>query len=180
MGLKVNFKPTVLDATAGLGSDGFILAQLGCSVTLLERSPVIFALLRDGLNRAIKHPKYSLLSIKLIQTNSLIYLKKISTRKETPDIIYLDPMYPHSAKSALAKKEMRFLRQLVGDDIDAVNLLALALVCAKQRVVVKRPRLAPYLAKLKPQHSIFGKQHRLDVYFTHLFQGLNFRPLPTL
>ncbi|MGB8285751.1 MAG: class I SAM-dependent methyltransferase [Candidatus Aquirickettsiella gammari] len=180
VGLKVNFKPTVLDATAGLGSDGFILAQLGCSVTLLERSPVIFALLRDGLNRAIKHPKYSLLSIKLIQTNSLIYLKKISARKETPDIIYLDPMYPHSAKSALAKKEMRFLRQLVGDDIDAVNLLALALVCAKQRVVVKRPRLAPYLAKLKPQHSIFGKQHRLDVYFTHLFQGLNFRPLPTL
>ena len=89
-------------------------------------------------------------------------------------------MYPHSTKSALAKKEMRFLRQLVGDDIDAANLLALALVCAKQRVVVKRPRLAPYLAKFKPQHSIFGKQHRLDVYFTNLFQGLNFRRLPTL
>jgi 16S rRNA (guanine1516-N2)-methyltransferase len=177
VGLKVNFKPTILDATAGLGSDGFILAQLGCPVTLLERSPVIFALLHDGLYRALNHPKYSLLSIKLIQTNSLIYLKKISAGKETPEIIYLDPMYPHSAKTALAKKEMRFLRQLAGDDMDAANLLALALVYAKQRVVVKRPRLAPYLAELKPHHSIFGKQHRLDVYFTHLSQGANFKPL---
>lgn len=178
VGLKVNFKPTVLDATAGLGSDGFILAQLGCAVTLLERSPVIFALLHDGLYRALNHPKHSLLSIKLIQINSLIYLKKVRASKEAPEIIYLDPMYPHSAKSALAKKEMRFIRQLVGDDTDATNLLALALVCAKQRVVVKRPRLAPYLAGLKPHHSIFGKQHRLDVYFTHLFQEANFKPLP--
>ncbi len=180
VGLKASFKPTVLDATAGLGNDAFILAQLGCSVTLLERSPVIFALLHDGLYRALNHPKYSFLSIKLIQTNALFYLKKISAGKEAPEIIYLDPMYPHSAKSALAKKEMRFLRQLVGDDMDAAHLLALSLVCAKQRVVVKRPRLAPYLAELKPGHSIFGKQHRLDVYFTHLFQGQNFKPLSTL
>lgn len=176
VGLKINFKPSVLDATAGLGSDGFILAQLGCSVTLLERSPVIFALLHDGLNRALSHPHYSRLSIKLLQKNSLIYLKKVGLSKEAPEIIYLDPMYPHSSKSALAKKEMRFLRQLVGDDTDASNLLALALVGAKQRVVVKRPRLAPYLAEIKPHHSILGKQHRLDVYSTPLFQGPNFKP----
>ncbi len=176
IGLKINVKPTVLDATAGLGSDGFILAQLGCTVTLLERSPVIFSLLHDGLNRALSHPKYSLLPIKLVQTNSLTYLKKISASKQAPEIIYLDPMYPHSSKSALAKKEMRFLRQLVGNDVDAADLLALALVGAKQRVVVKRPRLAPYLAELKPQYSILGKQHRLDVYLTRLFQKSNFKP----
>lgn len=170
IGLKPNFKPAVLDVTAGFGCDSFILAQLGCSVTLLERSSVIFLLLEDALKRAFNHPKFLPLSIKPIKTDALIFLEQISTdRQLSPEVIYLDPMYPHSTKSALAKREMRFLRQLVGSDNDAPNLLKLAIKCAKQRVVVKRPRLSPYLAEIKPHHSIFGKQHRLDVYLTHFF-----------
>lgn len=169
IGLKPNFKPIVLDATAGLGCDGFILARLGCPVILLERSPVIFLLLEDALKRVLKHTNHLPLSVKLIKTESLIYLKQISTcLQASPEIIYLDPMYPHSNKSALVKKEMRFLRFLVGDDNDAPSLLKLALRCAKQRVVVKRPGLSNYLADIKPHHSIFGKQHRLDVYLTQL------------
>ncbi len=168
VGLKPNFKPQILDATAGLGTDSFILAQLGCHTISLERSPIIFLLLKDALERAQKHPKFISLSIELIKIEALSYLKRItSSLHSCPEVIYLDPMYPHSSKSALAKKEMRFLRQLVGDDIDAPNLLKLAIKCAKQRVVVKRPRLSPFLANLKPHHSIFGKQHRLDVYLTH-------------
>lgn len=168
IGLKTNFKPTVLDATAGLGSDSFILSQLGCSTLLLERSPVIFLLLRDGLERALNHPNFLSLSIKIINIDSLIYFKEIILGiQNLPEIIYLDPMYPHSNKSALVKKEMRFLRQLVGDDNDAPKLLKLALTCAKQRVIVKRPRISNHLAELKPHYSLFGKQHRLDVYLTH-------------
>lgn len=168
LGLKPNLKPVVLDATAGFGCDSVVLAQLGCAVTLLERSPIIFLLLEDALKRALNHPKFLPLSIKLIKTDALIFLKQISAdRQSSPEIIYLDPMYPHSSKSALVKKEMRFLRQLVGDDNDAPNLLKLAIKCAKQRVVVKRHRLSPYLAEIKPHHSIFGKQLRLDVYLTH-------------
>lgn len=169
IGLKPNFKPHVLDATTGLGSDGFILAQLGCPTILLERSPIVFLLLKDALDRALENPKFLSLPIKLIKIESLTYLKQIiSNFRASPEVIYLDPMYPHSSKSALAKKEMRFLRYLVGDDTDASNLLKLATLCAKQRVVVKRPRLSLYLANTKPHHSIFGKQHRLDVYLTHL------------
>ncbi len=168
IGLKPNFKPVILDATAGFGCDSFVLAQLGCSVTLLERSSIIFLLLEDALKRALNHPKFQPLAIKLIKTEAFIYLKQINAcMQSSPDIIYLDPMYPHSNKSALVKKEMRFLRHLVGDDSDAPNLLKLAIICAKQRVVVKRPRLSAYLAEVKPHHSIFGKQHRLDVYLTH-------------
>jgi 16S rRNA (guanine1516-N2)-methyltransferase len=167
IGLKSNVKPIVLDATAGFGSDSFILTQLGCTVTLLERATLIFLLLQDALNRALNHPKCQELSVKLIKVDALIYLKQISAgSKSSPEIIYLDPMYPHSTKSALVKKEMRFLRQLVGNDVDASNLLKLALVCATQRVVVKRPRASPYLAEIKPHHSIYGKQLRLDVYLT--------------
>ncbi len=172
IGLKPNFKPVVLDATAGFGCDSFVLAQLGCTVTLLERSSIIFILLEDALQRALNHPKFLPLSIKLIKTEALIYLKQISAYMQPyPDIIYLDPMYPHSTKSALVKKEMRFLRHLVGEDNDAPSLLKLAITGAKQRVVVKRPRLSPYLAEIKPHHSIFGKQHRLDVYLTHLLNS---------
>lgn len=167
IGLKPNFKPQVLDATAGLGSDSFILAQLGCPITLLERSPITFLLLQDALKRALDHPKFRSLSIKLIKIEALTYLNQIiSNLHSFPEVIYLDPMYPHSSKSALAKKEMRFLRHLVGDDNDAPNLLKLAILCAKQRVVVKRPRLSSYLASIKPHHSILGKQHRFDVYLT--------------
>lgn len=168
IGLKPNLKPVVLDTTAGFGCDSVVLAQLGCSVTLLERSSIIFLLLEDALKRALNHPKFKPLAIKLIKTDAFIFLKQISAGNQSPsEIIYLDPMYPHSTKSALVKKEMRFLRQLVGDDNDAPNLLKLAIKCAKQRVVVKRPRLSPYLAEIKPHHSILGKQHRLDVYLTH-------------
>jgi 16S rRNA (guanine1516-N2)-methyltransferase len=159
--LKTN---TILDLTAGLGSDGFILAQLGFSVTLLERSPIITALLADGLHRALRHKKYSTINIQLIHRDAMLYLQQLMQTQNLPDIIYLDPMYPPSRKSALAKKEMCFLRQIVGNDSDAETLLPLAITCAQQRVIVKRPRLASALAELKPQHSIVGKQHRFDIY----------------
>lgn len=163
IGSKTHSKASILDLTAGLGSDGFIFAQLGFVVTLLERSPIIAALLQDGLDRALNDKKYSASKIQLIHSEAKIYLNQIDTGK-LPDIIYLDPMYPHSNKSALAKKEMRFLRQIVGDDTDAQTLLPLALTHARKRVIVKRARSAPFLSTLKPQHSILGKQLRFDIY----------------
>src|SRR5690606_23122611 len=52
VGLKPGIYPKVLDATAGLGRDAFVLAALGCEVVMLERSPIIAALLDDALARA--------------------------------------------------------------------------------------------------------------------------------
>jgi 16S rRNA (guanine1516-N2)-methyltransferase len=49
------FKPKVLDLTAGLGRDSFVLASLGASLLMLERHPIVFALLEDGLARAREH-----------------------------------------------------------------------------------------------------------------------------
>ena len=45
-----------IDATAGMGEDGFLLAAYGYEVTLYEQNPVIAALLKDALRRARKHP----------------------------------------------------------------------------------------------------------------------------
>ena len=77
-----------------------------------------------------------------------------------PDTVYLDPMYPHTGKTALKNKEMRLFRLLVGEDTDAPRLLAAALQCAKNRVAVKRPKNAPPVGGIKPSATIPGKTTR--------------------
>lgn len=48
VGIKGDYLPDVVDATAGLGRDAFVLASVGCRVRMLERNPVVAALLDDG------------------------------------------------------------------------------------------------------------------------------------
>lgn len=167
VGLKSGATPTVIDATAGLGQDAFVLASLGCPVRLIERSPIIAALLRDGLQRAGHDPEIGLWvreRLKLCQADGREYLQKLNEHQR-PDVVYLDPMYPHRRKTALAGKEMRLLRQLVGNDGDAPELLAAALACARRRVVVKRPRLAPALNGPTPDAHIIAPNTRFDLYW---------------
>ncbi len=166
IGLKQASRPTVLDATAGLGRDAFVLASLGCRVQMLERSKVVAALLYDGLQRARQNVEIGSLIKEHLQ---LIYYEAqdwLSQMPDTqyPDVIYLDPMYPHRQKSALVKKEMRLFRAIVGDDLDAPALLKVALACARQRVVVKRPKLAPSVNETKPTFCIESQNTRFDVY----------------
>jgi 16S rRNA (guanine1516-N2)-methyltransferase len=164
-GLKPHKNPDILDLTAGLGNDGFILASLGCHVTLLERQPIIAALLNDGLQRAAQQRATQAICHRIfaIQTNSLTYLQ------QTPvaDVIYLDPMYPKRQKSAKVNKNMQLFQKLVGEDADARQLLPLALACARQRVVVKRPKNAPHLSEKQPSMMLDSKKTRYDVYMRH-------------
>ncbi len=167
IGLKHGFCPNVLDATAGLGKDAFVLASLGCTVQLVERSPVLAALLQDGLNRAANHANTESLirRMTLVLEDSIDLVHRIETEKR-PDVIYLDPMYPTRTKSALVKKEMRMLRAVVGEDMDAPLLLKAAIQKAQKRVVVKRPSRAPVISGNKPSMGIKGKKSRFDVYLT--------------
>lgn len=167
VGIKPNHRPTVVDATAGLGIDGFILASLGCKVTMIERSPVMGALLADGLERAAGAPATEDIAgrIHLLLGNAREIITALS---EPPAAIYLDPMYPHRRGSALNKQEMRIIRRLVGDDQDAAALLETALDIAANRVVVKRPKGAPELNSRHPSHTITMKNSRFDVYLTGL------------
>ncbi len=162
VGLKHGFTPHVLDATAGLGRDAFVLASLGCNLTLMERMPIVAALLDDGIERA----KLNIDVCSIIEKMQLIHASSIEQMNLStpPDVIYLDPMYPHKEKSAQVKKEMRVFQSLVGEDLDADALLAPALSLAKYRVVVKRPSYAPPLSDKKPSMSINMKKNRFDVY----------------
>jgi len=180
VGVRGGVYPHVLDATAGLGGDGFVLASLGCRVTLLERVPAVRALLEDGLLQArgfaaAEDPVLQavLARLTLIEADSLNYLHAMPATQQ-PDVVYLDPMFPVRSKSAMVKKEMRVFHSLVGSDSDADGLLDAALACARYRVVVKRPRIAPSLAGPGPNHVLEGKSNRYDVYtIAKLPDGLN-------
>lgn len=163
LGLKKNTNPTIIDATAGLARDSFIIAALGFQVKSIERSEIIHALVQDGMQRALKNPDVAPIieRMHLIQANAITYLKNLT---EKPDIIYLDPMFPERKKSALSKKDMRLFHDIVGDDLDATQLLETALACATKRVVVKRPRLAAELGGIKPEIFLPGSSSRFDIY----------------
>ncbi|HBV77975.1 MULTISPECIES: class I SAM-dependent methyltransferase [Vibrio] len=171
-GLNKGATPTILDGTAGLGRDAFVLASLGCKVQMVERNPVVAALLDDGLSRAKQDSEiggWVTERMSLLHASSHDALTQLTQQAdfERPDVVYLDPMYPHpenKKKSALVKKEMRVFQSLVGADNDADGLLAPALSLATKRVVVKRPDYAPWLDDNKPSMAIETKKNRFDVY----------------
>jgi len=171
-GLNKGTTPTVLDGTAGLGRDAFVLASLGCKVQMVERHPVVAALLDDGLERAKQDTEIGQWvseRMSLIHASSLNALSDLANDADfvKPDVVYLDPMYPHpesKKKSALVKKEMRVFQSLVGADLDADGLLEPALALATKRVVVKRPDYANWLNERKPSMAIETKKNRFDVY----------------
>lgn len=165
-GVRPGVETTVFDATAGLLRDAAVLAMAGCRVRLAERSPVIGLLIADGLQRAAQHADLQLLVSRLqfAPGDSLGQLQDMASVEDRPDVVVLDPMFPHREKSALVKKEMQVFQAVVGEDDDADALLLPALRVARKRVVVKRPRLAPPLAGRKPDFVVEGKSGRFDVY----------------
>ncbi|WP_084649193.1 class I SAM-dependent methyltransferase [Saccharospirillum impatiens] len=159
VGLHQRKDLVVLDATAGLGRDAFVLASLGATVIMMERHPVVRLLLTDGLERARSSgdPVFDRMSM---HDGTLLNM----AHALSPDVVYLDPMYPERRSKAAVKKDMALFHALVGADEDADALLAPALTCAQRRVVVKRPRIAPPLDGQKPGLVLAGKSSRFDIY----------------
>lgn len=157
-------RPVVVDATAGFGRDAFVLAALGCRVKMIERHPVVAALLDDGLKRGyqdIRVGPWLRERLTLIHATSLTALVNITPK---PEVVYIDSMYPNKKKSALVKKEMRIFQLLVGCDDDAGELLSVARQVATKRIVVKRPNYALPLSNIPAHASTKTKNHRFDIY----------------
>jgi 16S rRNA (guanine1516-N2)-methyltransferase len=162
-GLSKGQTPSIVDATAGLGRDSFFLASLGAEVTLIERSKHMFKLLEEGISRARGHgyPFSDIMGrMTLIYGDARDVLPLLA-----PDVVLVDPMHPPRGKSALVKIEMRQLRDIVGGDPDALDLMKTALLVAKKRVVLKWPLRADPMPGLKARsHQILGKSIRFDVF----------------
>jgi 16S rRNA (guanine1516-N2)-methyltransferase len=168
VGVSGRRRPHVLDATAGLGRDSFVLADMGCAVTLCEREPVVAAMLQHGLRAALLGGDEWLRQV--VERMSLFAgdARSLAPQRLAPaEVIYLDPMFPARGKSAAVKKEMALFQLLLDDEAapqDAARLLLWALAQDVARVVVKRPARAPVVAEQKPSHSVAGKAVRFDVY----------------
>ena len=163
VGMKGGINPFVVDATAGLGRDAFLLASLGARVTLIERSPEMHQLLASGMERARKSggDVADVISrMTLLHGDAKDLLSTLS-----PEVVLVDPMHPTRKKSALVKNEMRLIREIVGTDEDSVELMTKALATASKRVVLKWPlRADPMEGIGSPSHQITGKSTRFDVF----------------
>jgi|GEM_PF-3674029 16S rRNA (guanine1516-N2)-methyltransferase len=174
------YKPFIADLTAGLGKDSFFLYSLGAKVAGFERNPFLYYLLKKGVNMYFKESSnnknldfFCLDSHCFFQDEEIT--EKIHTKNKneflefsgdlSPDVLYLDPMYPGSSrKKSKPKKEMVFLRELTGGDYDSPALFK-AVRKKNIKVVVKRPVFADYIAHgLKPSYKIESKLVRYDVY----------------
>ncbi|MEJ6747580.1 MAG: class I SAM-dependent methyltransferase [Yoonia sp.] len=166
MGLRAGKTPMIVDATAGLGRDSFLLASLGAQVILIERSEKMHALLVEGMNRAENEGG------EFREIIGRMSLMKGDAKDLIPELsgeaILIDPMHPPRQKSALVKRELRQVREIVGADDDAADLVRIALAHAQNRVVLKWPAKADPIDGLKAcTHQILGKTTRYDVFMVN-------------
>ena len=166
VGMKFNKNRNIIDATAGLGYDSFILASLGAKVTLIERSKKMHEILQNGINEGVS---FGGEIEKIINRMDLLFGdSKDILPKLSPEVIMIDTMYKDRKKTALVKNNMRLVREIVGPDSDYVELLKVALSCAKNRVVMKQPRYADPIKEIrKCSHQILGKTIRYDIFMTN-------------
>ena len=170
LGLHKYPEPFVLDATAGLGRDALLMAHLGCRVLMLERSPLIHALLEDGLARAqlvTDEPlvQAAVARMQLQQAEAREWLLQVRLgEREQPDVIYLDPMFPPRNKSAKVKKDIALLQELLGAEEDFASLLQAARATARLRVVVKRPGNKGDVRLPPPSFTVPGKTAHFEIY----------------
>ena len=154
--------PTAVDATAGLGEDSLLLAAAGFMVTMFEKDPVIAALLRDALERAAANPELAPVAARmtLVEGDSVAGLRDLGF---SPDVVFLDPMFPERTKSAAVKKKFQLLHHLERPCDNEAELLGAALTAHPRKVVIKRPPRGPLLAGAKPSYQVAGKAVRYDV-----------------
>ncbi|MGH1331354.1 MAG: class I SAM-dependent methyltransferase [Paracoccaceae bacterium] len=165
MGLRGGKTPLIVDATAGLGRDSFLLASLGAQVFMIERSAKMHELLDQGMQRAAHEGgifREIIARMTLLKGDAKDLIPELAG-----EAILIDPMHPPRKNSALVKRDLRQVREIVGTDEDAADLMRVALLHARNRVVLKWPAKADPIAGIKAcSHQIIGKSTRYDVFMT--------------
>ena len=170
VGLKADRKPLIWDATGGLGRDAFVLADLGCEVTLCERVPALAWLLDQAVQAAKVSGAQQIREA--AERMSVLAADSKTLRAPAGTVIYLDPMFPERKKAAAVKKEAAMLQHLAVSVDDSESLWQWAWDQPVERVVVKRPLRAPILGHIRPAHTLKGKSVRFDVFTRQLEQAL--------
>lgn len=167
VGLTKRKDLTILDTCAGRGQDAALMAVFSGEVLALERHPEMFAALEQAVSKISERKPWKQ-RLQIQQQDALTYLANLEPA-DYPDVIYIDPMYPHHNKNPRNKLILQQMRNVVGDDTDADQLLELAWGKAIERIVVKRPKRAPLLGGKEPSYQCKGNSTRFDVYLASLF-----------
>ncbi|MBL7686851.1 MAG: class I SAM-dependent methyltransferase [Bdellovibrionaceae bacterium] len=164
----------IVDCSAGLGTDAYLLALAGYRVLAVERNPLVYALLKDGWQRMVDaraergEPE---LDFQVVEGEGAYVLRELKAAGEKPHGVYFDPMFEDESKKgkSLPRKEMATLRDLlygagVGG-LSPADFLRDATGVVSGRVVVKRPTGAPpVLLDPGPVNRIEGKVAGYDIY----------------
>ena len=156
-------EPWAIDATAGLGEDSFLLAAAGFRVSMYESDPTIAALVRDALARASEDPALAdiVCRMKLFEEDSIEAMAHLG---DTPDVIYLDPMFPERQKSGLINKKLQLIQKLEPPCSEEKDLFDAAIKANPSKIIVKRPLKSVHLADREPSYILKGKAIRYDCY----------------
>lgn len=160
-GVKNKGAIKILDLTAGWGSDAFMLASSGANVTLVERDPIVFLLLEDGIRRLLEVMPYGMQAINI---DAMEYLDSYSLDF---DVIYLDPIRKLQNSNAKNKKEMEMLRSIIQKDQHYENLLNKILTIPNKKVVLKLGKKEILESRLKPNFIIKGTNTKFLVFLTN-------------
>ena len=154
--------PVAVDAAAGMGEDSFLLAAAGYEVYLFEQDAVIAALLRDALYRAGEDDRLREIvgRMHLSEGNSIELMPRLGI---TPEIVYLDPMFPPRKKSGLIHKKLQLIQKLEQPCADERELFDAAAAMHPKKIIIKRPLNGAPLADRKPSYTVKGKAIRYDV-----------------
>ncbi len=147
----------------GWGAMPLCWLRVGCRVRMLERNPVVAALLDDGLARGyadVEIGGWLQERLQLIHASSLTALTDITPR---PQVVYLDPMFPHKQKSALVKKRCAsFSRWWDRDHADGST--GACTLAGDQTRSSANLHYAPPLANVATPNAVVTKGHRFDIY----------------
>jgi 16S rRNA (guanine1516-N2)-methyltransferase len=162
VGLSKRKGLTILDTCAGRGQDAALMAAFSGEVLALERNPAMFQALEAALTK-LSDRRYWKPRLQLLQQDAIAYLQDLEPA-DYPEVIFIDPMYPHTTKNPRNKLILRDMREVIGDDSDADQLLEQAWGKAIERIVVKRSKRAPFLGGKEPSYQCKGNSIRFDVY----------------
>lgn len=140
---------SVLDCTAGLGSDSLLFAVHGgaaSQVTALESSLPLYALLREGMSRYTSGQikvNEALRRIRVVHSEHLQHLRALPDR--SIDIVYFDPMFrvPLMDSAAISP-----LRQFANTAALSAASVAEAVRVARKTVLLKEKALSGEFARL--------------------------------
>lgn len=151
----------IFDLTLGLASDSLKLVHFGAQVTAVEQQPMLYLLVHDALARYNEETQGAL-PLEILNGDAKVLVQKLASDYE---VFYLDPMFYLEKRTALPKKKMQFLSDIIGENTDEEFLPTFEFLRSlKKRIVIKRHPDAPTFAGLKPKKIFAGKTIRFEIY----------------